>query len=157
MIETPNEPLSTHGREQLADIIVGLQRALLLRIAGELSPGAVSFPQYVLLGHITSLGALSMSQIADAMSHTTAAATGLVDRLAKLGFVRRSVSSSDRRKVLVDITPQGEILVNRIRQDIFEAVNRVMDHLDPEEQHMWLNIYTKVFEYCRNNPENSEK
>ncbi len=149
MIETPKEPLSAEGREQLADIIVGMQRSLLLRIAAELSPGAVSFPQYVLLGHITSLGPLSMSEIAETMSHTTAAATGLVDRLAKLGFVFRSVSPDDRRKVLVDITPQGAVLVNRIRHDIFEALNRVMDHLAPDEQHMWLKIYTKVFEYCR--------
>jgi DNA-binding MarR family transcriptional regulator len=157
VIEIPREPLSTEGREQLADIIVGMQRALLLRIAGELSPGAVSFPQYVLLGHITSLGALSMSEIAESMSHTTAAATGLVDRLVKLGFVRRSVSPDDRRKVLVDITPQGEVLVNRIRHDIFEAVNRVMDHLDPEEQHMWLKIYTTLFEYCRSHAGTKEK
>ncbi len=152
MIDPTTEPLPTEGREQLADIIVGMQRALLLRIAGELSPGSVSFPQYVLLGHITSLGPLSMSEIAETMSHTTAAATGLVDRLAKLGYVERSIAPDDRRKVLVDITARGSTLVNRIRHDIFEAVTRVMDHLTPEEQHMWLKIYTKVFEYCRNNP-----
>lgn len=131
-------------------MIVGMQRALLLRISNELSPGSVSFPQYALLGHINSSGPHNMSEIAAAMSHTTAAATGLVDRLAKLGYVNRTTSPDDRRKVLVEITPKGISLVDRIRQDIFEAVDRVMDHLTNEEQHMWLQIYGKVFDYCRN-------
>ncbi len=91
-----------------------------------------------------------MSEIAEAMSHTTAAATGLVDRLAKIGYVTRHPSPDDRRKVLVAITDKGVALVDRIRHDIFEAVDRVMETLTPTEQHMWLQIYTKVFDYCRN-------
>jgi len=39
-----------------------------------------------------------MSGIALKMGHTTAAATGLVDRLEKLGYVQRSHALDDRRK-----------------------------------------------------------
>lgn len=96
-----------------------------------------------------------MTEIAEKMSHTTAAATGLVDRLENLGYVQRTHAESDRRKVLVRITPKGEQLVDRIRQDIVAGLTKLTDYLEPEEGKMWLQIYTKIFDYCRVEPNNS--
>ena len=76
--------------ERLADIMMTLQRCLMLRLSEELSRGQVSFPQFFLLGHIATHEFLSMSEIAEKMNHSTAAATGLVDRLENLGYVERS-------------------------------------------------------------------
>ncbi len=87
--------------ERLADIMMTLQRCLMLRLSEELSRGQVSFPQFFLLGHIATHAFLSMSEIAEKMNHSTAAATGLVDRLENLGFVQRPHAASHRRKVLV--------------------------------------------------------
>src|SRR3954471_20908655 len=90
--------------ERLANILTVLQRCFLLRLSQDLEKGNVSFPQYLLLGFLTQQGTLTMSQIAQKMGHTTAAATGLVDRLEKVGLVRRVHASDDRRKVLVEPT-----------------------------------------------------
>src|SRR5664279_766083 len=99
--------LSRSEIERLADIIMVMQRCFVQHLSEELSRGQVSFPQFFLLGHISSSESLSMTEIADKMTHTTAAATGLVDRLENLGYVRRMHASDDRRKVLVRITPKG--------------------------------------------------
>ncbi len=135
--------------ERLADIMMTLQRCLMLRLSEELSRGQVSFPQFFLLGHIALHEFLSMSEIAEKMSHSTAAATGLVDRLENLGYVERSHAANDRRKVLVKITAKGSALVNKIRQDIVNNLSQIMDLLPPEEQKAWLSIYEKVHSYCR--------
>ncbi len=50
---------------------------------------------------------VTMSEVAERMDHSTAAATGLVDRLENLGYVERTHATNDRRKVLVRITPKG--------------------------------------------------
>lgn len=89
-----------------------LQRCLMLRLSEELSRGQVSFPQFFLLGHIAAHDFLSMSEIAEKMNHSTAAATGLVDRLENLGYVQRSHAANDRRKVLVKITKK-EVLLSK--------------------------------------------
>jgi DNA-binding MarR family transcriptional regulator len=89
-----------------------------------------------------------MSEIAERMNHTTAAATGLVDRLEKFGYVERSTSLQDRRKVIVRIKPKGADLVLMIRHDMMDNLTKVMLQLDPHEQTMWLQIYEKVFNYC---------
>ncbi|MBE2205264.1 MAG: MarR family transcriptional regulator [Chthoniobacterales bacterium] len=131
--------------ERLADIIMALQRCFVQHLSEELSRGQVSFSQFFLLGHIATTDSLSMTEIAEKMSHTTAAATGLVDRLENLGYVERMHASNDRRKVLVSITPKGGELVSRIRQDIISKLTLLSDILEPEEQTAWLQIYEKIY------------
>ena len=139
--------LSRSEIERLADIIMVMQRCFVQHLSEELSRGQVSFPQFFLLGHISSSDSLSMTEIADKMTHTTAAATGLVDRLENLGYVQRMHASDDRRKVLVRITPKGLDLVGRIRQDIVAKLALVTGILEPEEQTTWLHIYEKIHEH----------
>src|SRR5271170_38067 len=93
--------------ERLADILTSLQRKFLANLSKELSRGNVSFPRYCLLGYLCQSKFLTRSQIAQKMGHTTAAATGLVDRLENLGFVERSHVIEDRRKIMVKITKHG--------------------------------------------------
>jgi DNA-binding MarR family transcriptional regulator len=143
------KPQARADVERLADIMMTLQRCLMLRLSEELSRGQVSFPQFFLLGHIAIHEFLSMSEIAEKMNHSTAAATGLVDRLENLGYVERSHAANDRRKVLVKITAKGSALVNKIRQDIVNNLSQIMNLLPPEEQKAWLSIYEKVHSYCR--------
>ncbi len=90
-----------------------------------------------------------MSAIAQKMGHTTAAASGLVDRLENLGYVMRSVARDDRRKVMVCITPKGSALVRRIREEMVGNLMKVLNHLTPDEQKAWLQIYSKIYDYCQ--------
>jgi len=134
--------------ERLADILTVLQRRFLANLSKELSRGNVSFPQYFLLGYLCQSKFLTMSQIAEKMGHTTAAATGLVDRLENLSLVERSHAVEDRRKIMVKITKNGTALVSRIRQDMVDNLLKTMTCLEPDEQKNWLKIYSKISNYC---------
>ena len=135
--------------ERLADIFTGLQRNFMLTLSKELQRGDVSFPQYFLLGFLALKGELTMTEIAKKMGHTTAAATGLVDRLEKLGHVERGHAKSDRRKILVKITPSGKRIVGEVRDDMVTNLLKMMEHLDSEEQRSWITIYEKITTYCQ--------
>jgi DNA-binding MarR family transcriptional regulator len=136
--------------ERLADIFTALQRCFILTLSKELGRGNVSFPQYCLLGFLANQPYLTMTEIAQKMGHTTAAATGLVDRLERLGHVRRLHAQEDRRKILVEITASGTALVSEVRDDMVGNVLRIMETLTPAEQKAWLQIYEKVSAYCQN-------
>lgn len=144
----PNE--MREDAERLADILTTLQRKFLANLSKELSRGNVSFPQYFLLGYLGQSKFLTMSEIAQKMGHTTAAATGLVDRLENLGLVERSHATDDRRKIMVKITKSGAALVSHIRQDMVNNLLKTMTCLEPEEQKNWLKIYSKIVNYCQN-------
>ena len=135
--------------ERLADIFTGLQRNFMLTLSKELQRGDVSFPQYFLLGFLELKGELTMTEIAKKMGHTTAAATGLVDRLEKLGHVERGHAKTDRRKILVKITPSGKGIVSEVRDDMIANLLKMMAHLEPDEQRMWVTIYEKITKYCQ--------
>ena len=136
--------------ERLADIFTVLQRCFVLKLSEKLARGNVSFSQYCLLGFLREQKELSMSEIAQRMGHTTAASTGLVDRLEKLGYVRRAHGQEDRRKILVQITPSGTALVAEVRDDMVSNLLKMMAALDSREQKAWLQIYEKIFTYCQN-------
>ena len=136
--------------ERLADIFTVLQRCFVLTLSKKLARGNVSFSQYCLLGFLREQKELSMSEIAQRMGHTTAAATGLVDRLEKLGHVKRTHGRDDRRKILVQITAPGATLVAEVREDMISNLLKMMQVLDEQEQKTWLHIYEKIFTYCQN-------
>lgn len=146
-----NGGLSGVEVERLADLIMVLQRCFMQRLSEHLVHGQVSFPQYFLLAHVSSEGAMSMSQIADKMNHSTAAATGLVDRLENLGYLSRQPARDDRRKVFAEITPKGRDLVTQIREDIVKNLRAFIQMLSDEEQSAWLGIYEKLFSFCLKN------
>ena len=145
MTDTP-QPLNIEDIGSLASIIMVMQRRFMANLMGELARGKISFPQFFLLGHLGSHGPTGMSRIAELMGHSTPAATGLVQRLEKLGYVLRSHEQDDRRKVTVTVTPKGSHLVEGVRLEMIANLEKVMERLEPGEQRAWLDIYKKIHE-----------
>ncbi len=136
---------------KLADFIMFTQRSFLLNLSRELNKGSVSYAQFFLLGYLANENFLTMTDISKKMGHSTAAATGLVDRLEKLGYVQRLHASEDRRKVMVQITKKGVDLVERIREDIVSSLVTLMVDLDENEQDALLKTYGKISTFVRSN------
>ena len=135
--------------ERLADIFIVLQRSFVLNLSKDLVRGRLSFPQFLLLSFLAQEEEpLTMTEVARRMKHTTAAATGLVDRLEKLGHITRKQGPKDRRKVMVVITGAGHAMVQEIRQDMIQNLLRLMELLDDTERATWVRIYEKIFPHC---------
>ncbi|HEX8295841.1 MAG TPA: MarR family transcriptional regulator [Chthoniobacteraceae bacterium] len=148
MSSAPEDSRLRADAERLADIFTALQRCFILRLSKDLGRGNVSFPQYCLLGFLSQQPHLTMTEVAQRMGHTTAAATGLVDRLEKLGHVKRTHAKEDRRKIQVKITSSGTDLVAEVRDDMIGNLLKMMTHLSSSEQKAWVQIYEKIFSYC---------
>jgi len=131
---TTNKPQTKpEDAERLADFILFTQRSCILNLSSELNKEKLSFPQFFLLAYLSSEEFLAMSDIAHKMGHSTAAATGLVDRLEKLGFVERNQAADDRRKIIVRITNGGVKMVAKMRKEIASNMSDLMLDMDAEE------------------------
>ncbi len=119
--------------DRLADFVLFTQRSCILNLSSELNKGNVSFPQFFLLTYLSSEDYLTMSDIAKKMGHSTAAATGLVDRLEKLCYVERVHAAEDRRKIMVRITSKGVELVSKMRKEIATDLAGILAGMDEEE------------------------
>ncbi|MDF1657085.1 MAG: MarR family transcriptional regulator, partial [Verrucomicrobiales bacterium] len=85
--------------------------------------------------------------ISKKMGHSTAAATGLVDRLEKLGYVQRLHAADDRRKVMVQITRKGIEMVTRLRNSIAESISDVMVAQESGSEEDIQPIYSQLREF----------
>jgi DNA-binding MarR family transcriptional regulator len=119
--------------DRLADFVLFTQRSCILNLSTELNKGNVSFPQFFLLTYLSSEEYLTMSDIAKKMGHSTAAATGLVDRLEKLSYVERVHAAEDRRKIMVRITAKGIELVAKMRTEIANDLVGILAGMDEDQ------------------------
>jgi len=122
-MDSPGEPKNSQSAD-VADFIMLTQRSFLLELSTELNKHNISYAQFFLLGYLDKEESLTMSDIAKKMGHSTAAATGLVDRMEKFGYVERFHAADDRRKVLVRITSSGSEIVSVLRGTIQEKVDK---------------------------------
>ena len=85
-----------------------------------------------------------MTDIARKMGHSTAAATGLVDRLEKLGYMERTHAIDDRRKVLVRVTSKGLDLVSRLRDELQSQIADAMSETSSQDAASFMSSYGSV-------------
>ncbi len=119
--------------DRLADFVLFTQRSCILNLSSELNKGKISFSQFFLLTYLSSEEYLTMSDIAKKMGHSTAAATGLVDRLEKLSYVERVHAAEDRRKIMVRITSKGVNLVSKMRSEIASDLADLLASMDEDQ------------------------
>ena len=134
-LSTPGPQGSTSHADanRLADFVLFTQRSCILNLSSKLNKDNVSYPQFFLLAYLSSEEYLTMSDIAKKMGHSTAAATGLVDRLEKLGYVERVHAAEDRRKIMVRITNKGVELVSKMRKEIAADLANILSEMDEDQ------------------------
>ena len=133
--------------QRLAEVALFLQRNFLVHVTERVAANKISIPQFTLLGFLSINESLNMGKLASLMGHTTPATTGLVDRLTQAGLVERFTTPTDRRQVLVKITPKGAALVGELKLDIAKAINNIMGTLTMSDREAWIRIYNAIYEY----------
>lgn len=97
-------------------------------------------PQFGLLYQLSRCGPRTMKELSEQMDLTHGATTGLVDRLHRLGLVRRDRDEQDRRVVNVQVTETGEELISRIERRRHHILRKIVQELSPEERKLLLKI-----------------
>ncbi|MFI3242845.1 MAG: MarR family transcriptional regulator [Akkermansia sp.] len=100
----------------IADIVLHTQRGWILKMAPRLAEIHITYPQFFLLCYLSTEKTLAMSNVAKLMGHSTAAATGVVDKLEEMGYLQRGLAKADRRKILVQITEAGTSFVDEVHE-----------------------------------------
>ncbi len=110
--------------DRLIYLVSMAQNRLLGRLRSALAAAGIRVTpaQSAILFLLKQADGRTMSELGRALSIENATITGLVDRLERDGFVRRSRSASDRRATKVSITPEGVAAASRAR-DVVKRVN----------------------------------
>ncbi|MGA7834843.1 MAG: MarR family transcriptional regulator [Acidimicrobiales bacterium] len=90
-------------------------------------------------------GRLKMSQMANAIVHSTGGTTRLVDRLEEAGFVRREHCANDRRAIYVAITEAGSAKLDEaLAIHVRYLDDNLAARLSDEERSQLTQLLTKL-------------
>ena len=89
--------------------------------------------QLHILFSIQRTGEMTMSRLADLLNVSLSNATGLVDRLEERGYVERLRVPTDRRIVLVRVTPAGEEMLREVDALSDELLRSVLGRLSAQQ------------------------
>ncbi|MCM8780531.1 MAG: MarR family transcriptional regulator [Candidatus Omnitrophica bacterium] len=123
-----------------------IAREFLKKQAQELFKGKITLSQLFILDYLYKEGYARMTDLAHFMEVSTAAMTGLVDRLVRDGYVYRIFEPRDRRIIKVGLTAKGNALVERIDQQKKHMIMEIFGRISQIERSQYLNILTHIYE-----------
>lgn len=104
----------------------------------------VTQTQFVVLIAIHSYGRCTMGALARNLHVRMPTATGIVDRLARGGYVRRVPHPTDRRQVMVELTTKGRDFIRQFQSVVRRRWQEVLDGLTTRELEAFYDVITKL-------------
>jgi DNA-binding MarR family transcriptional regulator len=110
--------------------LANLDRAMTGALAPTFDGLGIKGGDYELLSHIRRMGppfAASPTELSQALYLTTGAMTRRLDRVESAGFLRRLPHDTDRRAIVVQLTPEGVEIVDRAVERILERITAILE------------------------------
>lgn len=85
-----------------------------------------------------------LALIAEKMDVKPSAVTVMMDRLEKSGYVRRRHDTVDRRAIFVEITVEGEQVIEEFRRHREKQMGGLLSRLSPEEMSTITDLMEKL-------------
>ena len=104
----------------------------------------VTTTQLAALARLDELGPMSQNQLGRATAMDAATIKGVVGRLARRRLVVTTPSAEDRRRLVVDLTPEGRALFQKLRPRGLEASQRTLEPLSEAERERFLALLRRL-------------
>jgi DNA-binding MarR family transcriptional regulator len=112
--------------------------------AGKQDLGGLSLAQYQLLDALRVEDELTVGVLAEAAGVAAPTATRMLDCLERDGHITRRHSESDRRSVLIALTPAGRAAVEAAHERVTAWRRRVFEALEPAEREQAAALLTRL-------------
>lgn len=109
----------------------------------------ITLPQFIILDVLNRQGRLHMSELAGIMNVTTAAMTGIIDRLVRDGYLERIPDPRDRRIIRVRLTARGNKVVKNVSQRRRQTIINVFGRITQAERENYLNILMHIRDHLK--------
>ncbi|MDD5355531.1 MAG: MarR family transcriptional regulator [Candidatus Omnitrophica bacterium] len=129
---------------RISEIIPVIMKEFARRQADDLFKNRITLPQFLILNFLHRSGELKMTELAKLMKVTTAAMTGIVNRLVRDGYVARNYQPQDRRIIKINLTVKGNSLVNKANQQRQEMIINIFGKVSDEDRQDYLRVLTRI-------------
>ena len=123
-----------------------ITRAIDIQSKRLVKKSGLTAPQLVVIQALRRDGEMPPSAIARAVSLSQATVTSILERLERAALVRRRRSDTDRRVVLVGLTPEGLAKAESAPELLQSGFIRAFGELETWEQHMLIASVQRIAE-----------
>jgi DNA-binding MarR family transcriptional regulator len=134
----------SHFADRLNELLPEVMRGFLRREANALSKCNITLPQFLVMNYLHNEGEATMTAVAHFLNVTTAAATGVVERMVKGDYVKRIYDSADRRIIRIDLTPRGTAQVKKFNLQKRQFIIDIFGKMTEEDRSQYLRIITRI-------------
>lgn len=113
--------------------------AIFARAIPDLTP-----PQFAALTKLNEVGSASQNQLGQSIAMDAATVKGVIDRLKLRGLVELSSHGSDRRRLLVSLTPAGREAVTALLPLAQAITEETLSPLTPREAATLLKLISRL-------------
>jgi MarR family transcriptional regulator, 2-MHQ and catechol-resistance regulon repressor len=89
-------------------------------------------------------GPMTAGAVGAQMHITSGTMTSVLDTLERNGYIQRLADADDRRRVLVDVTPDAQAVLNRLLPDVLRTTTVVMAGIADRELYAFLDTLRRV-------------
>lgn len=114
------------------------------RIGRLLRPLGVSSAGGLVLGLLRDNGPMAPSTLGERLIVTRATVTGLVDSLERRGLVQRTAHPTDRRSLIVEITPEGLEVLAKVRSIVHRHEREWMSAFSDAELRKLIGLLQQI-------------
>lgn len=112
--------------------------------AGMMVPQSVTPSQMTVMMALHEFKICTVGFLSRQLGVSDPTVTGIVDRLVRLGYVKRQRGIEDRRIVLVSLTRKGEEIIKKIQGIIRQHWARILSQLTDKERDTYIDIMHKI-------------
>ena len=112
-----------------ARVLVGLSAQAVAELAD-----TVTLPQLRVLVMVASRSPLNLGEVADGLKVHPSNATRAVERLVGAGLLERRDDPTDRRNLLLELSPRGTEVVAGIMEHRRATIGAIVDQIPPDQR-----------------------
>lgn len=131
-------------RDEVIRTIRRIIRAIDLQSKRLVKNYGLTGPQLLIIKKLQASGGMTVSELAREINVSQSTVTSILDRLEKYGYVLRSRSETDRRRVIVNISGRGEAVLSENPSLLHESFLSRFEKLSDWEQTALLSSLQRV-------------
>ncbi len=135
--------------DRMEQIMPEIMRGFSHKMNNEIYKGKITLPQVLILDLLSREGPSKMTDVAREMKVTTAASTGIVQRLVLLGYVQREFDQNDRRIIKIRLSNKGQELLKKLTRQRREIISKIFSQISEHDRSEYLRILMQVTELLK--------
>jgi len=136
--------------DRLGEVMPVVIKEFSRRQTRELFKGKITLPQILIMEFLKKKGVSKMKDLAAFLGVSTAAVTGIVERLVRYAYAERQFDPADRRVIKIRLTARGQGLIRKIEEQRRRMVIDIFSKISEADRQDYLRILMQVRDVLQN-------